>query len=443
MKKQSIILFLFLAHITSSYSAWYPKTKIVGSFNDVTDVQFDSSKIIMSTPAQVSRWDIEAGKQIDSFQNNFKGDSVVNNYLGDKDRLFVISQSGERKLINLDTKKTAWQEPENPKMFFGKIDFNDDKSKILMQCWKTGIVVDALNGKIQTTLWDSTGQDNTSGTFAQFLPKSCDIVVIHNGWLNNAHNNGVEYKNVVPTDNVMCALFSPESNKLVYCGGGTIALDDSCVHWSRQHNNISHNTVFEENKDDSAYSCVVDMITGKKIDIKGREYTIQMFVSLQDDGKKLLCSSYSPYGKGDYKNCYCYIDLFNLEEASAEPELAIPCDSEPLCKVVASSKNLLFLGMRKKCELWDTALKTLLHSFDMKSEWPTSLNMNSDCNQIVIVEDDRAVVWQKQDKALVSMHQASSIKNVNQVKYNNFSSLSCLKALLSFYETLCCGCCSQ
>lgn len=453
MKKQSILLFLFLAHITSSYSAWYSKTEIMGNFSDVADTQFNNSKIIAVTPTQVSTWDIESGKKIHSFENNFLDTSaMINSYLGNKDELFIVAENCQRKLLNTQTGKILWQEPADSEMPSGMASFNSDGSKILMQWTHKGVLIDAESGKVKTILWNDLERSCKNQAFAQFLPQSSDIVVIHSGWLDGAHNNGVEYKHLIP-DDVHCALFSSASKKLVYCGpwrgDRTIMIDDLLSSWSGKKYNISQQKYNNSQQEDSLdaynsfYSHVVDMESGKKFSIKGRDYTLLMGVSLQDDGKVLLCSSYSPYEKGNYKDHYCYVDLFNVEESTELPTLAIPCDSQPLHKVVVSSKNLLLLGMRKKCQLWDTAAKILLHSFDMMSEWPTSVNMNADCNQIVIVEDDRAVVWQKQDKALVSMHQASSIKNVNQVKYNNFSSLSCLKALLSFYETLCCGCCSQ
>lgn len=388
-----------MMHTVVVPSAYFVQAKIEDNFSELQDMFFTRSKKIVTTRStEINICNTQNGKELDLFQA--QSSDAMTCFNRNESRLFSVDRNGKRACWDALNKSIRWHRKAIEELD-GRISFNDDYSRFIIQGLNKAVVIDAESGALQATLWDDHKKGYNYSTMAEFLPGSSDIIVFHNGWLDGATQPGVVYKDIIPADSP-CAMFSSAKNRLVYfspCSKST-ALVRNDLFYTRSDS--ADNTVGDcmENpleKDDAyLHAHVLNSDSGQSYDfyIQDRCKPAAALVSLHNNGETLLCITSSPDTRGDFKEHYCFVDLFDLEENSAERTLTIACDSEPNYTHFVSQKNLLLLALRKACQLWDTKSKMLLWSLDISS-WLKAISISPHGDQIALANDESITIYQK------------------------------------------------
>jgi len=367
-------------------------------------------KIITAIPGYVGIWDSKNGKKTASLiQPN--GDHLPRynkptmvKYNEQEDKLFVLNRDGSRGCWNMHSQKNIWEQPAIPNML-GRALFNNDQTKCIMQCWKKAVVINALTGLIEKTLWENV-QDNYS-PIAEFQPNSSDILVMYNGILENmSKNEKIKYNPIVPEGNA-CSLYIPEKDTLVclvnkdetvlmisddYFNALSSKLADLLNTWVRESNVVEQKNA----QDDAIQVKIINPQTKdeKSFHIRNRRDAVIIQSGVHNAGKNLLVTSWRDIQQGDFEKNNCFIDLFDLENIAEKPICTIECEKQPNDTLFVPAKNLLLLALDKNIQLWDISTKSLLWS--NKGTLINSISMSPDYKQIAMVNDGNVEIWQEQ-----------------------------------------------
>lgn len=282
----------------------------------------------------------------------------------DETKLFMLNKD-QMTCCDVVNNCVLWQsKAEQGELRFAQFHVCHDESKLLIQAWYKGILMDAANGKDIAVLWDHHDQENNNTITGGFYPQSSQLVVFHNGFLNNRLSNDiVQYKDYVPVDR-HCPLYNSKTNELIYFGEGC------CT--------------------------VLNMFTKKEkhLAIYSRKGAMHCSVSLMDDGRKLFRKSYSGFLREDFKAGHCIVDFYDLETLSSI--ITIPCDFEPYVFSFNSKMGVLLLALENKLQLWNIFTHSLLCSLGFHDERIESASMNNEGDKIIVThKDGQVILWQK------------------------------------------------
>lgn len=368
MKKVCIMIAIlkmnFLMGMDVPQQQWTKVKKI--DHPGIISARFNSSgqKIITTTALKDDNYaigicDLQSGESNRYLETKLDNLSVCLDK--NETRLYVVAGAGDRWCYDLTTKNEVWHEV-GPKIWWGVPVFSYDQTKFMIEDDKHTLLIDAMTGKQEAVLWKSPN-DNAIAT-AGFYKNTSQVFVLHNGFLNDHESTEmIRYEECIPQGSY-CPMYLKNNHEVLY--------------FSKEKNLCE----------------IVDIATAskKQLSIIPRVGAMHCFVSLGDNDKKLLRSSFCSREDIDF-GAMCWVDAYNLEKCSCIA--AIACSSEPTKRLFNSKKRLLLLPLRNKLELWNVdgvQHKMASLRYD-RTGWLKSVSINDEGDTIFMADEDGISIW--------------------------------------------------